>query len=77
MRVMDVPKLERQNNFFINVYMLHLRKGKHIVSPVHFSQDRENKELHVNLLYFQDYYFEEEEDKVDESGYFTLESSSF
>ena len=58
MRVMDVPKLERQNNFSINVYMLHLKKGKHIVSLVHCSQDKENKEHHVNLLHFQDYYFE-------------------
>ena len=55
MKVMDVPKLEHQNGFSINVYMLHFKKGKHIVSPVHCWQDRENKEHHVNLLHFQDY----------------------
>ena len=27
-RVIDVPKLERQNNFSINVYLLYLKKGK-------------------------------------------------
>ena len=64
-REMDVLKLECQNNFSINVYMLHLKKGERIVPPVHCSQDRENKEHRVNLLDFQHYYFEEEVDESD------------
>ena len=57
MIVMDFPKLERQNNFFINVCILQLKKGKHIVPPVHYSHDTENKVHYVNLLHSQDYYF--------------------
>ena len=54
-RVIDVAKLERQNNFSINVYMLHLMKGKLIVHCT----DNE-KDNHFDLLYFQDYYLEEQ-----------------
>ncbi|XP_031781361.1 uncharacterized protein LOC116416574 [Nasonia vitripennis] len=59
-----IVKFEKQNDVSVNLYILKKRGEKFEVSPCHVTVSKKIK--HVNLLFVQDYYVDEDEDNDDD-----------
>ena len=62
----QIAKFEHQNDVSINLYILKKRDEKFEVSPCHVTKSK--KEQHVNLLFVQDHYVDEEGEEEEEEG---------
>ena len=61
----QIAKFERQNDVSINLYILKKKRaGKFEVSPCHVTKDK--KEKHVNLLFVQEHYVDEDNEEEEE-----------
>ena len=61
----QINKFETQNDMSINVYILKKRDEKFEVSPCHVTKSK--KEQHVNLLFVQDHYLDEDNEEEEEN----------
>ena len=54
--IKNARKLEDQNEFSLNIYMLDKVGSKYEVSPLYCTQKNDEKSQHIHLLYFQENY---------------------
>ena len=60
MKLQDIPKFEKLNpGISVNLYMMEKKKGKFEVFPCYLTSNKQAR--HVNLLFLEDRYYEENE----------------